>query len=41
MELQVKINSPDAYIYKMILQKISEIKDTFSSKVVFFDIIQN
>jgi len=40
MEMQVKINSPDANIYGMILQKMSEIKETFSPKGVMFDIIQ-
>ncbi|KPA17564.1 hypothetical protein MHK_002229 [Candidatus Magnetomorum sp. HK-1] len=41
MEMQVRINSPDAFIYEMILKKIGEIKETFSSKDVLFDIIQN
>ena len=41
MEMQVRINSPDAFIYEMILKKISEIKETFSSKGVLFDIVQN
>jgi hypothetical protein len=41
MEMQVRINSPDAFMYEMILKKIAEIKDTFSPKGVLFDIIQN
>jgi len=41
MEMQVKINSPDALVYDMILKKIAEIKDAFSSKGVLFEIIQN
>jgi len=41
MEMQVRISSPNSIIYEMILKKIGEIKETFSSKGVLFDIIQN